>query len=76
MERKEELAALRQRQKKEQEVQQGSSRNTAEVLAFLEEKELMEDMKDKLIEKMIVYVERRIEVVWKFGANVEILNIG
>lgn len=77
MERMEkELAALRQRQEKEQDTQQNSSENAAEALVFLEENELTEDMKDKLIEKVIVYVERRIEVVWKFGDNVEMLNIG
>lgn len=63
----EELAALRQRQEEEHDVQQDSSRNTAEALAFLEENELTEDMKDKLIEKVMVYAEGRIEVVWKFG---------
>lgn len=63
----EELAALRQRQEEEQDVQQDSGRNTAEALAFLEENELTEDMKDKLIEKVMVYAEGRIEVVWKFG---------
>lgn len=72
----EELAALRQRQKEEQEKQQDSGRNVAEALMFLEENKLTEDMKDKLIEKVLVYEEGRIEVVWKFGDNVEKLNIG
>lgn len=72
----EELAALRQRQEEEQEVQQDSGRNVAKALGFLEENELTEDMKDKLIEKVKVYAEGRIEVVWKFGNNVEMLNIG
>lgn len=30
----------------------------------------------KLIEKVMVYAEGRIEVVWKFEDNVEMLNIG
>lgn len=72
----EELAALRRRQEEEQEVQQDSGRNVAEVLGFLEENELTEDIKDKLIEKVMVYAEGRIEVIWKFGDNVEMLNIG
>lgn len=59
-----------------EDTQQDSSRNAAEALAFLEENELTEDMKDKLIEKVIVYAEGRIEMVWKFGDNVEMLNIG
>ncbi len=42
----------------------------------MEENELTEDMKDKLIEKVMVYAEGRIEVVWKFEDNVEMLNIG
>lgn len=57
-------------------MQQDSSRNVAEVLAFWDEDELTEDVKDKLIEKVLVYAEGRIEVVWKFGDNVEMLNIG
>ena len=72
----EELAALRQRQEEEKDVQQDSGRNVAEALVFLEENELTEDMKDKLIEKVLVYEEGRIEVVWKFGDNVEMLYIG
>lgn len=72
----EELAALRQRQGEEKGVQQDSGRNVAEALVFLEENELTEDMKDKLIEKVLVYAEGRIEVVWKFGDNVKKLNIG
>lgn len=65
----EELATLRQRQEEEQDVQQDSGRNTAEALAFLEENELTEDMKDKLIEKVLVYAEGRIEIVWKFDSD-------
>ena len=38
-------------------------------MAFLEEEELTEDMKEKLIEKVIVYPENRIEIVWKFGGH-------
>lgn len=71
----EELAALRQRQEEEKDVQQDSGRNVAEALIFLEENELTEDMKDKLIEKVMVYAEGVIKVVWKFGDNVEMLNI-
>lgn len=65
----EELAALRQRQEEEQEVQQDSGRNAAEALAFLEENELTEDMKDKLIEKVLVYAEGRLEIKWKFESS-------
>lgn len=38
-------------------------------MAFLEEKELTEDMKDKLIEKVVVYPGNRIEIVWKFEGH-------
>ena len=44
-------------------------RKIAAVKAFytyLEEEELTEDMKEKLIEKVIVYPGDRIEIVWKF----------
>lgn len=66
----EELAVLRQRQEEELAVQRDSDRNTAEALMFLEEDELTEDMKEKLIEKVLVYEKGRIDVVWKFGDNV------
>ena len=35
-------------------------------MAFLEEEELTQDMKEKLIEKFIVYPGNRIEIVWKY----------
>ncbi len=57
-------------------MQQGSGKNVTKALVFLEENELTEDMKDKLIEKVMVYAEGWIEVVWMFGGNVKMLNIG
>ena len=51
----EELAALRQAQEEEETEQQGSERKADQAMAFLEEEELTEDMKEKLIEKVIVY---------------------
>ena len=39
------------------------------MIAFLGEEELTEDMKEKLIEKVIVYPENRVEIVWKFGGH-------
>ena len=62
----EELAALRQAQEEEETKQQGSERKADQAMAFLEEEELTEDMKEKLIEKVIVYPGDRIEIVWKF----------
>ena len=53
-----ELAALRQKQEKEQDF----SRIVEETLVFLEEDELTEDVKDKFIDNVIVYEEERIEV--------------
>jgi uncharacterized cupredoxin-like copper-binding protein len=38
---------------------------------FLEEEELTEDMKEKLIERVVVYPENRIEIVWKFKEHLE-----
>lgn len=61
-----ELAALRQAQEEEETEQQGSERKADQAMAFLEEEELTEDMKEKLIEKVIVYPGDRIEIVWKF----------
>ena len=60
-----ELAALRQTQ----EEQEGSQRKADQALAFLDEEELTEDMKEKLIEKVIVYPGKRIEIVWKFEGH-------
>lgn len=62
----EELAALRQAQEEEESEQEGSQRKADQAMAFLEEEELTEDMKDKLIEKVVVYPGNRIEIVWKF----------
>lgn len=62
----EELAALRQAQEEEESEQEGSGRKAEQAMAFLEEEELTEDMKDKLIEKVVVYPGDRIEIVWKF----------
>lgn len=68
MERMEaELAALRQTQEAEESIQDGSKRKAEQAMGFLEEDELTEDMKEKLIEKVIVYPGNRIEIVWKFG---------
>jgi len=60
-----ELAALRQAQEEESE-QEGSQRKADQAMAFLEEEDLTEDMKEKLIEKVVVYPGNRIEIVWKF----------
>lgn len=65
----EELAALWQVQEEEGTEQQGSERKTEQAMAFLEEEELTEDMKEKLIEKVIVYMGNRIEIVWKFEGH-------
>lgn len=61
-----ELAALRQTQEEQETEQEGSQRKADQALAFLDEEELTEDMKEKLIEKVIVYPGNRIEIVWKF----------
>lgn len=63
----EELEALRQAQEEEESEQEGSGRKADQAMAFLEEEELTEDMKEKLIKKVLVYSENRIEIVWKFG---------
>lgn len=62
----EELVALWQAQEEEENEQTGSQRKADQAMAFLEEEELTEDMKEKLIEKVIVYPGYRIEIVWKF----------
>ena len=62
----EELAALRHAQEEEETKQENSQRKTDQALAFLDEEELTEDMKEKLIEKVLVYPGNRIEIVWKF----------
>lgn len=62
----EELAALRQAQEEEESAQEGSERKACQAMAFLEEEELTEDMKEKLIEKVVIYPNERMEIVWKF----------
>ena len=65
-----ELAALKQTQEAEESVQDGSMRKAEQAMVFLEEDELTEDMKEKLIEKVIVYPENRIEVMWRFREQI------
>ena len=43
-------------------------------MAFLEEEELTEDMKEKLIEKVIVYPGSRIEIVWKYEKSPKVFS--
>ncbi len=67
MERMEaELEALKQTQEAEKSIQNGAERKAEQAVLFLEEKELTEDMKEKLIEKVLVYPGNRIEIVWRF----------
>lgn len=56
----EELAALQQAQEEEESEQEGSGRKADQAMAFLEE-----DVKDKLIEKVVVWIE----IVWKFEGH-------
>lgn len=70
----EELAVLRQVQEKEEAVQDGSERKVCQAMAFLEAEELTEDMKEKLIEKVIIYPNERMEIVWKFEEHFEQLR--
>ncbi len=62
----EEFAVLQQAQEEEESEQEGFGRKADQAMAFLEEEEMTEDMKDKLIEKVVVYPGNRIEIVWKF----------
>lgn len=65
----EELAVLKQTQEAEESAQDGAKKKAEQAVMFLEEGELTEDMKEKLIEKVVVYPENRIEIVWKFGEH-------
>ena len=72
MERMEaELAALKQTQEAEESVQDGSMRKVEQAMVFLEEDELTEDMKEKLIKRVIVYPGNKIEIVWGFKEHLE-----
>lgn len=71
----EELAALKQTQEAEKNMQGGSKRKAEQAVAFLGEEELTEDMKEKLIEKVVVYPGNRIEIVWRFENEVYIIEI-
>lgn len=69
----EELAALKQTQEAEEIVQDGAKKKTEQAVIFLEANELTEDMKEKLIGKVVVYPGNRIEIVWKFGEHITIV---
>lgn len=60
------LDLLKQAQEQEEKVQNGPDKKVYQAMAFLEEEELTEDMKDKQIEKVIIYPGERMEIVWKF----------
>ena len=62
----EELAALKQTQETEESVQDCAMRKAEQAVVFLEENELTEDVKETLIEKVVVYPGNRIEIVWRF----------
>ena len=67
----EELAALRQTQEAEESTQDGAKKKAEQAVMFLEANELTEGMKEKLIEKVIVYPGNRIEIVWKFKEHLK-----
>ena len=67
----EELAALKQTQEAEESAQDGAKKKAEQAVIFLEENELIEDMKEKLIEKVIVYPRNRIEIVWRFKGHLK-----
>ncbi len=70
MERMEaELSALKQAQEAEKSIQNSAERKAEQAVLFLEETELTEDMKEKLIEKVLVYPGNKIEIVWRFGEH-------
>lgn len=69
----EELLMLRQVQEKEENEREGSGKKVDYAMAFLDEEELTEDMKEKLIEKVMVYPGEKIEIVWRFEGGENIL---
>lgn len=62
----EELAALKQTQEAEESAQDGVQKKVEQAAIFLDANEQVEDMKEKLIEKVVVYPGNRIEIEWKF----------
>ena len=62
----EELVLLKQTQEAEESAQDGAKKKVEQAVIFFEANELTEDMKENLIEKVIVYSGNRIEIVWKF----------
>lgn len=62
----EELASLRQAQEREENEREAFGKKAGYAMAFQDEEELTEDMKEKMIEKVVVYPGERIEIVWRF----------
>ncbi|MBD5526537.1 MAG: hypothetical protein HDR04_19495 [Lachnospiraceae bacterium] len=60
------MGTLFRRVTAEESVQDGAKKKVEQAVIFLEENELTEDMKEKLIEKVVVYPGNRIEIVWRF----------
>ncbi len=71
MKRKSTMRTWSRWKKERQTKQEGFQRKADQVMAFPEEEELTEGMKEKLIEKVIVYSEDKIEIVWTFEEHLD-----
>ncbi len=63
------LHELQSRQNLQQESNQQAEKNISQLLCYANQMELTEEIKEKLIDKVKVYSDNRIEICWKFESG-------
>lgn len=63
------LKELQVKQKRQQGKRQEAKEKYYQSLAFMEQEDLTEEMKEKLIDKVLVYPDNRIEIHWAFESS-------
>ena len=63
------LQELQSRQEIQQENHQQIERNISQLKCYADQMELTEEIKEKLIDKVKVYSDNRIEICWKFDSG-------
>ena len=63
------MQELQSRQEIQQENHQQIEKNISQLKCYADQMELTEEIKEKLIDKVKVYFDNRIEICWKFDSG-------
>lgn len=63
------LHELQSRQELQQDNEQQIERNISQLQSYAEQLEITEEIKEKLIDKVNVYSDNRIEIYWNFDSR-------